>query len=135
MPDQRTLVTRRRFRLRLGELFRVQAGAAILLAVVLVVDRLAPERYSRSVSPLAFILVTSTAAWTTYVASRRFFSRFTSPLLAVLSAGILGGAFTRLGTDNPAELAVLGMCVALSWVVGAGWLDSGDNRPAGRPQT
>jgi hypothetical protein len=106
MQRWRVLVTRRR--LRLGELFRVQAGVAILLAVVLVIRRFVTDWRGPAVSPLAFLLVTSIAAWVTYVGSRRVCSRFTSPLIAVLIAGISGGVFTRPRVDNPAELAVLG---------------------------
>ena len=120
---------RRRLHLRLGALFRIQAGVAVLLAAFIMVARLPPDVRGRAISPLAFVSLTSVLAWATYATSRCIFSRFTAPLLAVLIAAIAGAAFSRPKIDNPAELAMLGTSVALSWILGAGWLDTRDDAP------
>ena len=118
----------RRFHLRLGALFRIQAGVAVLLAVVVMVCQLPADVRGRVVSPLGFVSVTSILAWAMYSASRLVFSRFTAPLLAVLMDGIAGAAFSRPQIDNPVELAMLGMAVVLAWVLEAGWLDARDDQ-------
>lgn len=117
-----------RFHLRLGALFRIQAAVAILLTVIILLSQRTADS-GRAVSSFGFIVLTSTLACATYTASRFVFSRFTCPLLAVLSSGIVGAAFSRPKLDNPAELAILGMCVALSWILGVAWLDIRDDAP------
>lgn len=114
---------RERFHLRLGAIFRIQAGVAVLLTVAIVIRYFPHDWRGRAVSLPEFILATSILAWATYALSRCVVSRFTSPLLALLMAGVTGSAFTRPKIDNPAELAVLGMCVALAWILAAGWID------------
>lgn len=126
---------RQRFRLRLGALFRIQAGIAVLLTVAIVIRHLPHDWRGRTVPLLEFILVTSLLSWITYAISRYVVSRFTSPLLALLLSGLTGSAFTRPKIDNPAELAVLGMCVALAWILAAGWIDVRDDATPPAAQT
>lgn len=126
---------RQRFHLRLGALFRIQAGIAVLLTVAIVIRHLPHDWRGRAVPRIEFILVTSLLSWITYAISRCVVSRFTSPLLALLLAGLTGSAFTRPKIDNPAELAVLGMCVALAWILAAGWIDVYDDATPPEAQT
>lgn len=118
-----------RFHLRLGALFRIQAAVGILLTVIILLSQRPADMRGRAASSFGFVLLTSALACATYAASRIVFSRFTSPLLAVLISGITGAAFSRPKVENPAELAVLGMCVAISWILGMAWLDVRDDAP------
>ena len=130
LRDAQQLTMRcRRFRLRLGELFRIQAGFAVLFGAVTVLYRVRPELHGRVISPIEFTFVTSSVALVSYAACRCVFSRFTCPLVGVIMAGVAGIMFARPKVDNPLESAMLGMCVAFSWIVGLGWLDRRNDRP------
>ncbi len=121
-------VGRIRLRLRLSEVFRIQAGFALLLAAVAVLSRMPADLRGRALSPIDFTFVTSVLALAAYAVSRFVCCRFTCPLVAVLVGMVAGASFAR-PIDNPIELAALGTCVAFSWVVGLGWLDRRDGTP------
>jgi hypothetical protein len=107
--------------------FRCALGAAGLLAIVAAVGapahNLEPDWRGRLFSVRGFFAATSVLAVVSYAVSRLFLSRVSGHILAVAFGGMAGAACARVKFDDPFRLLLLGMAVAVSWLVGLGWLD------------
>jgi len=112
-----------RLRVTLVDVFKLQFGVAGLSGVAVFASRLGPDPIGRTIPTMEFVLLASLLTIIAYSATRPFFSKQTSWLAATVAAGISGSSFMRTKWDQPRDLALLGMCVAISWIIGVGWLE------------
>jgi hypothetical protein len=118
-----------RFQIGLSRLFRVQLGVAGLAAATAYVYHCPPDSLGHSVSPVSFIVAASLGSLVCYLLTRPVSSRITALVAAAMGGGT-GAELSYLpplkvpsGPFQPGVLALLGMCVAVSWYVTIGWVD------------
>jgi len=75
------------------------------------------------VSGIEFAVTTLFSALVGYLVLRCFVGRFTGVLAGIAFAGMAGSFFLWRKGDDMREFAILGMLVACSLFIAAGWID------------